>query len=139
MELRNSFVGNCKAQSATWGTAAAAWEASLNIDDGRHLTPCLTLWPFISTILLTRATDDPFLHGLRTPGKEIAFTARPKIKSQSQIYSCGRSIFFLPHRPRFSGFFELCLHWVSVVRAFLFPLISSEQSIAVLEWNVLTD
>ena len=46
------------------GTAAAAWEASLNIDDGRHLTPCLTLWPFISTILLTRATDDPFLFPL---------------------------------------------------------------------------
>ena len=64
LELRNSFVGNCKAQSATWGTAAAAWEASLNIDDGRHLTPCLTLWPFISTILLTRATDDPFLFPL---------------------------------------------------------------------------
>ena len=32
-------------------------------------------------------------HGLRTPGEEIAFTARPKIKSQSQIFRYGRSIF----------------------------------------------
>ena len=48
---------------------------------------------------------------------QIAFTARPKIKSQSQIYRYGRSIFCLPHRPKISGFFDLCLHWVSVVRA----------------------
>ena len=31
-------------------------------------------------------------HGLRTPGEEITFTARPKIKSQSQIFRYGRSI-----------------------------------------------
>ena len=31
-------------------------------------------------------------HGLRTPGEEIAFTARPKIKSQSQIFRYGLSI-----------------------------------------------
>ena len=55
-------------------------------------------------------------HGLRTPSEEIAFTARSKIKSQSQIYTYGRSIFCLPHRPKISGFFDLCLHWVSVVR-----------------------
>ena len=55
-------------------------------------------------------------HGLRTLGKEIAFTTRPKIKSQSQIYKYGRSIFCLPHRRKISGFFDLCLHWVSVVR-----------------------
>ena len=42
--------------------------------------------------------------------------ARPKIKSQSQIYRYGRSIFCLPHRPKISGFFDLCVHWVSVVR-----------------------
>ena len=58
----------------------------------------------------------PTGHGLRTPDEEIAFTARPKIKSQSQIYRHGQSIFCLPHRPKISGFFELCLHWVSVVR-----------------------
>ena len=29
-------------------------------------------------------------HGLRTPGGEIIFIARPKIKSQSQIYRYGR-------------------------------------------------
>ena len=54
--------------------------------------------------------------GLRTPGEEIAFTARPKIKSQSQIFRYGRSIFCLPHRPKISDLFDLCLHWVSVVR-----------------------
>ena len=55
-------------------------------------------------------------HGLRTPGEEIAFTARPKINSHSQILRYGRNIFCLPHRPKFSDFFDLCLHWVSVVR-----------------------
>ena len=57
------------------------------------------------------------IHGLRTPGEENAFTARPKINSQSQVFRYGRSIFCLPHRPKFSDFFDLCLHLVSVVRA----------------------
>ena len=57
-------------------------------------------------------------HELRTPGEEIAFTARPKIKAQSQIFRYGRSIFCLPYQPKISVFFDLCLHWVSVVRAF---------------------
>ena len=48
-------------------------------------------------------------HGLRTPRDKIAFTARPKIQSQSQIFRYGRSIFFLPHRPNFSDIFDLCL------------------------------
>jgi hypothetical protein len=60
---------------------------------------------------------DPRIHGLRTPREEIAFTARPKIQSQSQIFRYGQSIFCLPHRPNFSGIVDLCLHWVSVVRA----------------------
>ena len=55
-------------------------------------------------------------HGLRTPREEIAFTARPKIQSQSQIFRYGRSLFCLPHRPNFSDIFDLCLHWASVVR-----------------------
>ena len=55
-------------------------------------------------------------HGLRTPREEIAFTARPKIQSQSQFFRYGGSIFCLPHRPNFSDIFDLCLHWVSVVR-----------------------
>ena len=55
-------------------------------------------------------------HGLRTPREEIAFTARPKIHSHSQIFRYGGSIFCLPHRPIFSDIFDLCLHWVSVVR-----------------------
>ena len=60
---------------------------------------------------------DNLTHGLRTPSEEIGFTARPKIKSQSKIFRYGRSIFCLPHRPKISDFFDLCLHWVSVVRA----------------------
>ena len=55
-------------------------------------------------------------HGLRTPREELAFTARPKIQSQSQIFRYGGSIFCLPHRPIFSDILDLCLHWVSVVR-----------------------
>ena len=58
------------------------------------------------------------IHGLRTPGEEIAFTGRPKIKSQSQIIKYSGKIFRLPHWPKFSDFFDLCLHWVSVVRGF---------------------
>ena len=54
-------------------------------------------------------------HGLRTPREEIAFTARPKIHSHS-LFRYRQSIFNLPHRPNFSDIFDLCLHWVSVVR-----------------------
>ena len=55
-------------------------------------------------------------HGLRRPSEEMAFTALPKINSQSQIFRYGQSIFCLPHRPNFSDIFNLCLHWESVVR-----------------------
>ena len=55
-------------------------------------------------------------HGLRTPREEIAFTAPPKIHSHSQIFRYGRSIFCMPQRPNFSDIFNLCLHWVSVIR-----------------------
>ena len=48
----------------------------------------------------------------RTPGEEIAFTARPKINSHSQVFWYGRSLFCLPHRPKFSDFFDLCLHCI---------------------------
>ena len=57
-----------------------------------------------------------YRHGLRTHGEEIAFTAWPKINSHSQIFRYGQSIFCQSHRPKFSDFFDLCLHWVSVVR-----------------------
>ena len=59
-----------------------------------------------------------YCHGLRTPREEIAFTARPKIHSHSQIFRYVGSIFCLPHQPKFSDIFDLCLHWVSVVRAY---------------------
>ena len=60
---------------------------------------------------------DYMAHGLRTHGEEITFTARPKIHSHSQIFRYGQSIFCLPYRPTISGFFDFCLHWVSVVHA----------------------
>ena len=77
------------------------------------------------------------------PREEIAFTARLKICSQSQIFRYGQSIFCLPHQPKITDFFELCLHWVSVVRdnmisvviiylleiVFFFPKITFHQSI----------
>ena len=59
-----------------------------------------------------------FTQGLRLPSVEIVFPTRPKIKPQSQIFRYGRSISYLPHRPKFSDFFDLCLHWESVVRGF---------------------
>ena len=73
----------------------------------------LFLSPFISDKYKCDNISD---HGLRTPREEIAFTARPKTHSHSQIFRYGQSIFCLPHRPKFSDFFDLCLHWVSVVR-----------------------
>ena len=42
--------------------------------------------------------------GLRTPGKIIAFTARPEIQSKSQILRYGQRTFCLPHRPKFFWF-----------------------------------
>ena len=40
-----------------------------------------------------------YTHGLQTLGEEIAFTARLKINSQSQIFWYCQSIFCLPHQP----------------------------------------
>jgi len=57
-----------------------------------------------------------FNHGLLTPGEDITLTARPKIHSHSQIFSYSQGIFCLPHQPKFSDFFDLCIHWVLVVR-----------------------
>ena len=74
---------------------------------------------FCFVFLTNTFTFYGYAHGLRTPGDEIAFTARPKINSHSQIFRYSRSIFCLPHRPKFSDFFDLCLHWVSVVRDFI--------------------
>ena len=55
-------------------------------------------------------------HGLRTPREEIAFTARLKIQSQSQIFMYGRSK-CLPRWPKFSDIFDFCHSCVSVVRS----------------------
>ena len=40
------------------------------------------------------------------------FNPNPKFLSTAEAYFC------LPHRPNFSDIFDLCLHWVSVVRDF---------------------
>ena len=44
----------------------------------------------------------------------MVFTAWLKINSHSQIFRYGQSIFYLPHRPKFLDFFDLCLNWVSI-------------------------
>jgi hypothetical protein len=68
-------------------------------------------------------------HRLRIPDEEITFTARPKIHSHSQIFKYGQSIFCLPHQPKFSDFFHLCLHWVSVVRVLIVKELRSMYAI----------
>ena len=40
----------------------------------------------------------------------------PSLHYQSQIFRYARSMFCLPHRPKLSDLFDLCLHLVSVVR-----------------------
>ena len=40
-------------------------------------------------------------HGLRTPGEDIAFTARPKIKYQSQILGTAEAYFVCHIGPKF--------------------------------------
>ena len=77
---------------------------------------CLTGFKILSAKFRMQLLKQGKNHGLRTPREEITFTARPKIHSHSQIYRYGRSIFCLPQRPKFSDIFDLCLHWVSVVR-----------------------
>ena len=81
-------------------------------------------WPqcsggnWYSSMKKNQKDSNYFWHRLRMPSEEIAFNARPKIHSNSQIFRYGRSIFCLPHRPSFSDIVDLCLHWVSVVRDF---------------------
>ena len=78
-----------------------------------------SVWLFLCGIVIPFANfcgNIPSKHGLRTPGEEIAFTARLKIHFHSRIFRYGRTIFCLPHQPKFSDFFDLCLRWVSVVR-----------------------
>ena len=57
----------------------------------------------------------PFSHGLRMPGELITFTARPKIKSQSQILSTAEA-YFVCHIGSIFQISDVCLHWVFVVR-----------------------
>ena len=82
-----------------------------------------------------------FGHELQTPCEEIAFTEWPKIHSYSQICRCGQSIFCLSHRPKFSDFFNLYLHWVSIVCDFgywntVFPPIVSLETTVFWKWRM---
>ena len=58
-------------------------------------------WLFRSKALWKGKKKKKIKHGLKTPREEIAFTARPKIHSHSQIFSYGWSILSLPHQPNF--------------------------------------
>ena len=97
-----------KAKISRFGQNEGSWN---------HGTGCNIIWS-VNTKLSQYWLWCTCKHGLRTPREEIAFTARPKIQSKSQILRYGRSIFCLPHQPNFSDIFDLCLHWVSVVRGF---------------------
>ena len=72
------------------------------------------------------------IHGLRTPGQEITFTAQPKIKFQSRIFRFGRSIFCLPYWLNF--FLILWLHWVFIVHAFMDSVHETTKP-----WNCYSD
>ena len=52
----------------------------------RHTQPLLPRKKAVLAVLLLVAALNPMYHGLRTPIEEIAFTAQPKINSQSQIF-----------------------------------------------------
>ena len=78
--------------------------------------------------LLVANLEYPIRHGLRTPDEEITFTARPKIHSHSQVFRYSQSTFCLPYRFKFSDFFVLCLHWVSVVSAIRHAEFASARS-----------
>jgi hypothetical protein len=115
----------------------------------RHEKRC---WMLVRLFAYFNALDthclenwDTYHHGLWTPREKTAFTARPEIQSQSQIFRYGRSIFCLPNWPNFSDVFDLCLHWVSVVRAyhcsniiieFRFSLFFSQKHIRITGWSV---
>ena len=81
---------------------------------------CLRHWPkfsdFFDLCLHWVFVVRGYNQGLGTPSNEIAFTARPKIQSQSQIFRYGQSIFCRSHRPNFSDIFVSCLCWMSAVR-----------------------
>ena len=83
-----------------------------------HLSNCFILETNACIFIITSRARLWWYHGLRTSDEEIAFTARPKINSHSQIFRYGRK-HILPATSAqiFSDFFDLCLYWVSVVRA----------------------
>ena len=62
---------------------------------------------------------DQVVHGLRTPGEEIAFTERPKIHSHSQIFRQAEEYFVCHIGPNFQ---------ISLIYAF----IGCPQSVAIL-------
>ena len=51
-----------------------------------------------------------FGYRLWKSSEEIVITARPKIKSQYQIFRYSRSMFCLPHQPKISDLFDL---WIN--------------------------
>ena len=57
-----------------------------------------------------------FYHRLQTPSKESPSLHGRKSNLNPKLYC--RSILRLPHRLKISIFFNLCLHWVSVVHGF---------------------
>ena len=72
-----------------------------------HLTVLMYFFMKIQVMMLRKLMKfhiHPY-HGLATPRQELAFTARQKIQSQSQIFRYSRSIFRFPIGP----FFQISL------------------------------
>ena len=69
-----------------------------------------------------------FGYRLWKSSEEIVITARPKIKSQYQIFIYYQSMFCLPHRPTISDFFDLCLHWFGSYNTFNFFLTGVDRN-----------
>ena len=82
-----------------------------------HPFPC----QYFNTFKMQNFTPESFrpgvFHsfGIRTTDNQRRNT-QPKIHPNSQIFRYSQKISCLPHRPNFSDTFDLCLHWVSVVR-----------------------
>ena len=123
------YIKNTYWLTACWGEHYSKKKCYKPIIPSKHIKRASAVYRPAGNLTLFLLWSN---HGLRTPREEIAFTARPNIQSQSQIFRYGQSIFCLPHWPHFSDIFYLCLNWVSVVRV-LYHTSDSTQSFLMLD------
>ena len=67
---------------------------------------------------------EPYLYVLSTdyerPERKWPSLHCRKLNPNPKFLGMAEAYFCLPHRPNFSDFFDLCRHWVSVVRGFIY-------------------